>query len=92
MIVLTIYVHIPCTFSRRILFACPGFVHKAPRTALRLSRFNKKTAIFVYNDCKDRTTRAVSNMIHSLQWESLYIRRKKARLTMLYMYIKLIGG
>lgn len=50
----------------------------------QVEQIQRKAARFVYNDYKDRAPGAVTNMINSLEWESLKERRTKARLTILY--------
>ena len=50
----------------------------------QVEQVQRKAARFVFNDYKDRSPGAVSNLIKSLEWENLELRRKKARLTMLY--------
>jgi hypothetical protein len=48
-----------------------------------------KAARYVFNDYRDRSPGTVTNMIDTLQWDSLACRRTKASMMLLY---KINGG
>ena len=43
-----------------------------------------KAARYVFNDYRDRSPGTVTNMIDTLQWDSLACRRTKASMMLLY--------
>ena len=52
-------------------------------------QIQRKAARYVFNDYRERSPGAVTNMIDTLQWDSLACRRTKASLILLY---KINGG
>jgi len=50
----------------------------------QVEQIQRKVARFVFNDYRDRSPGAVTNMIDTLQWDSLACRRTKASLILLY--------
>ena len=55
----------------------------------QVEQIQRKAARYVFNDYHDRSPGAVTNMIDTLQWNSLACRRTKASLILLY---KINGG
>ena len=55
----------------------------------QVEQIQRKTARYVFKDYCDRSPGAVTNMIDTLQWDSLACRRTKASLILLY---KINGG
>ena len=55
----------------------------------QVEQIQRKAAWYVFNDYRDRSTGAVTNMIDTLQWDSLACKRTKASLILLY---KINGG
>ena len=52
--------------------------------ASQVEQIQRKAARYVFNDYRDRSPGAVTNMIDTLQWDSLACRRTKASLILLY--------
>ena len=50
----------------------------------QVEQIQRKAARYVFNDYRDRSPGAVTNMIDTLQWDSLACRRTKASLILLY--------
>ena len=55
----------------------------------QVEQIQRKAAWYVFNDYRDRSPGVVTNMIDTLQWDSLACRRTKASLILLY---KINGG
>jgi hypothetical protein len=55
----------------------------------QVEQIQRKAARYVFNDYRDRSPGAVTNMIDTLQWDFLACRRTKASLILLY---KINGG
>ena len=50
----------------------------------QVEQIQRKAARYVFNDYRDRSPGTVTNMIDTLQWDSLACRRTKASLILLY--------
>ena len=81
-------VHITCSSSCRILFTSMGSIPKNQQIS-RVEQIQRKAARYVFNDYRDRSPDAVTNMIDTLKWDSHACRRTKASLILLY---KINGG
>jgi hypothetical protein len=50
----------------------------------QVEQIQRKAARYVFNDYRDRSPGAVTNMVDTLQWDGLACRRTKASLILLY--------
>ena len=59
-------------------------IHLKKQQISQVEQLQRKAARYVFNDYRDRLPGAVTNMIDTLQWDSLACRRTKASLILLY--------
>ena len=59
-------------------------IHLKKQQISQVEQLQRKAARYVFNDYRDRLPGAVTNMIDTLQWDSLACRRTKASLILLH--------